>query len=227
MLGHDKAYSHPSTRQHLRSLKIPHTIPERSDQIARRKSKSRNGGRPPGFDAETYKNRNTVERGFSRLKQWRGIATRYDKYAVTYLGGVTLAAAVIYHRVPSRPPGPSEQRHPGRPWRSALPATHPRNPNPRNSRTSPGLTRYPRIRVRTNQSDRVDLRRRKAQAAGHQGPGFRARVAMAFKLIESAQHRWRAVNAPNLVPLVRAGATFIKGKLVERPAEPGGDQQVA
>ncbi len=39
---------------------------------------------------------------------------------------------------------------------------------------------------------------------------------MAFKLIEAAQHRWRAVNAPHLVALVRAGATSEKGKLVER-----------
>jgi len=49
------------------------------------------------------------------------------------------------------------------------------------------------------------------------GPGSRAAgVAMAFKLIESAQHRWRAVNAPHLVALVRAGARFEKGKLLER-----------
>jgi len=40
---------------------------------------------------------------------------------------------------------------------------------------------------------------------------------MAFKLIESAQARWRMVNAPHLVALVCAGATFINGKLVERP----------
>jgi putative transposase len=40
---------------------------------------------------------------------------------------------------------------------------------------------------------------------------------MAFKLIEAAQDRWRAVNAPHLVALVRAGATFKRGKLVERP----------
>jgi len=61
------------------------------------------------------------------------------------------------------------------------------------------------------------------------GPGSRAAgVAMAFKLIESAQANWRAVNAPHLVALVRAGAVFKKGKLVERPAaESGGDQQVA
>jgi putative transposase len=59
------------------------------------------------------------------------------------------------------------------------------------------------------------------------GPGSRAAgVAMAFKLIESAQARWRAVNAPHLVALVRAGARFEKGKLVERPDESAGDQQV-
>jgi putative transposase len=52
------------------------------------------------------------------------------------------------------------------------------------------------------------------------GPGSRAAgVAMAFKLIESAQARWRAVNAPHLVALVRAGAEFKHGKLVERPDE--------
>jgi hypothetical protein len=40
---------------------------------------------------------------------------------------------------------------------------------------------------------------------------------MAYKLIESAQRRWRMVNAPHLVALVRSGATFVNGKLVERP----------
>jgi transposase-like protein len=50
------------------------------------------------------------------------------------------------------------------------------------------------------------------------GPGSRAAgLAMAFKLIESAQDRWRAVNAPHLVALVRAGARFEGGQLVERP----------
>ncbi|MEO3929745.1 IS256 family transposase [Micromonosporaceae bacterium B7E4] len=52
------------------------------------------------------------------------------------------------------------------------------------------------------------------------GPGSRpAGLAMAFKLIEAAQDRWRAVNAPHLVALVRAGATLVSGHLVERPAE--------
>ncbi len=95
----DKAYSHDSTRTRLRQLKIAHTIPERSDQIARRKNRGRNGGRPPAFPGRIYKHRNTVERSFNRFKHWRAIATRYDKYALSYLGGVTLAATVIYHRV--------------------------------------------------------------------------------------------------------------------------------
>ena len=60
------------------------------------------------------------------------------------------------------------------------------------------------------------------------GPGSRAAgVAMAFKLIEAAQARWRAVNAPHLVALVRAGAKFNKGVLVERPDESGGEPQAA
>jgi len=42
---------------------------------------------------------------------------------------------------------------------------------------------------------------------------------MAFKLIEAAQDRWRAVNAPHLVALVRAGARFEGGQLVERTRE--------
>ena len=52
------------------------------------------------------------------------------------------------------------------------------------------------------------------------GPGSRAAgIAMAFKLIEAAQARWRAVNAPHLVALVRAGARFRNGVLVERPEQ--------
>jgi hypothetical protein len=50
---------------------------------------------------------------------------------------------------------------------------------------------------------------------------------MAFKLIQSAQARWRVVNAPHLVALVRAGARFDNGQLVKRPGESGGDRQAA
>jgi transposase-like protein len=60
------------------------------------------------------------------------------------------------------------------------------------------------------------------------GPGSKAAgIAMAYKLIEAAQDRWRAVNAPHLVALVRNGATFKHGKLVERPSRPGRAQPEA
>ena len=52
-------------------------------------------------------------------------------------------------------------------------------------------------------------------------------MAMACKLVEAAQARWRAVNAPHLVAFVRAGARFAKGHLVERPDESGGEAQAA
>lgn len=52
------------------------------------------------------------------------------------------------------------------------------------------------------------------------GPGSRAAgIAMAYKLVEAAQTRWRAVNAPQLVSLVREGAVFHNGKLLEHPTE--------
>jgi putative transposase len=58
------------------------------------------------------------------------------------------------------------------------------------------------------------------------GPGSRAAgLAMAYKLIESAQTRWRMVNAPHLVALVRAGVVFEKGVMAERSQE--GDKEVA
>ncbi len=94
----DKAYSHPSTRQELRSRRIRATIPERRDQKQVRTAKGSKGGRPPRFDPALYAERNTIERGIGRIKQWRGVATRYDKYALTFLGGVLLAATVQYRR---------------------------------------------------------------------------------------------------------------------------------
>jgi putative transposase len=92
----DKAYSHPSTRDELRRRRIRHTIPERCDQREHRAARGSRGGRPPSFDPARYAQRNTIERGFGRLKQWRGIASRYDKYALVFLGGVLLAATLQY-----------------------------------------------------------------------------------------------------------------------------------
>jgi transposase len=98
MLIADKAYAHDSTRRRLRRRGIAHTIPERSDQIARRAAKGSRGGRPPTFDKEIYRQRNVVERCFNRFKQWRDLATRYAKRAAIYRSSLLLIAAVIWLR---------------------------------------------------------------------------------------------------------------------------------
>jgi len=61
----------------------------------------------------------------------------------------------------------------------------------------------------------VRLRQRVTKGAGSREAG----LAMAFKLVQAAQDRWRRVNAPHLVALVRAGATFMDGQLRERSDE--------
>lgn len=92
----DKAYSSRAIRVELRSRKIQAVIPQPADQIGHRKKRGSAGGRPPSFDAKTYKGRNVIERSFNDHKQWRGIATRYDKLAVVYRGAVVLRAITIW-----------------------------------------------------------------------------------------------------------------------------------
>lgn len=94
----DKAYSSRANRELLRRRGITAVISEPADQKAHRKRRGKAGGRPPAFDATIYKQRNTVERGFNVFKQWRGLATRYDKLALTYRGGVVLRAITIWLR---------------------------------------------------------------------------------------------------------------------------------
>jgi transposase len=83
-------------RRALRRRGIPHTIPERVDQVARRAARGNTGGRPPNFDAQLYRHRNVVERCFNRFKQWRDLATRFAKRASIYQASLTLIAAVIW-----------------------------------------------------------------------------------------------------------------------------------
>jgi transposase len=84
-LAGDKGYSFPSARRLLRRRGIRSVIPTKSDQP-----------RQPSFDRAAYRGRNQVERSVGRLKQFRRVATRYDKRAVNYLAWVTLATTLIW-----------------------------------------------------------------------------------------------------------------------------------
>lgn len=92
----DKAYSSRDHRALLRARRIRAVIPERSDQQANRARRGSTGGRPVGFDAAAYRNRNVVERSYNRFKQWRGLATRYDKLAVIFRGAAILRSILIW-----------------------------------------------------------------------------------------------------------------------------------
>lgn len=80
----------------LRSGGIIAVIPERADQIGHRKNRGSRGGRPILYDVEDDKNRNVVERFFNRMKHWRALASRHDKKALIYRGGVVLAAILSW-----------------------------------------------------------------------------------------------------------------------------------
>ena len=92
----DKGYSSKAIRAWLRARGIACTIPERTDQIRNRLRRGSRGGRPPAFDKQIHKRRNVVERCFNHLKQWRGIATRYDKTIESYQAAVTLASLLMW-----------------------------------------------------------------------------------------------------------------------------------
>jgi len=92
----DKAYSSRAIRGHLRDRGIQSVIAEPGDQTGHRKRRGSRGGRPPAFDEIDYRERNVIERAFCSLKQWRGLATRYDKLAITYRAAAVLHATIIW-----------------------------------------------------------------------------------------------------------------------------------
>lgn len=94
----DKAYSNVRIRKHLRRRGIRHVIPEKSDHKAARRKRGSRGGQPAAFDKARYRARNSVERAINKLKQFRAVATRYDKRAYIYLGTVTAATLLIWLR---------------------------------------------------------------------------------------------------------------------------------
>jgi transposase len=72
----------------------------KEDQKKHRRARGSAGGRPAAFDAGRYKERNTVERCFAGLKQFRAVATRYGKREFMYQGTVDLASIRIWLRDP-------------------------------------------------------------------------------------------------------------------------------
>jgi transposase len=96
----DKAYSSKANRAWLRQRGIKAVIPVKEDQKNHRRARGRAGGRPPAFDKPFYKERNTVERCFGKLKQFRAVATRYDKREWIYQGTVDVASIRIWLRDP-------------------------------------------------------------------------------------------------------------------------------
>ncbi len=87
----DKAYSSRANRAWLRQHGIQAVIPVKKDQKKHRRDRGRAGGRPPAFDVSLYKKRNTVERCFSKLKQFRAVATRRQARA-HYQGTIDVAS---------------------------------------------------------------------------------------------------------------------------------------
>ncbi|PBC85918.1 MULTISPECIES: transposase [unclassified Streptomyces] len=80
-------------RTYLHRSGIKATIPERTDQLA---GGVRRRERPCGFNKAVYRRRNVGERCFHRLRQWRGIATRYDKHPDRHLAALTLASTLSW-----------------------------------------------------------------------------------------------------------------------------------
>lgn len=94
----DKAYSSAANRTYLRKRGIKAVIAVKEDQKNHRRSRGSRGGRPPAFDAGHYKDRNSVERCSGKLKQFRAVATRYDKRGQIYRGTIDVATIRIWLR---------------------------------------------------------------------------------------------------------------------------------
>ncbi len=92
----DKGYSSRRSAPGSAAAASPTRFPSGPTRSATGPGRGSRGGRPPAFDREAYKHRNVVERCFNRLKQWRGIATRYDKTVQSYEAAVTLASLLMW-----------------------------------------------------------------------------------------------------------------------------------
>lgn len=97
----DRAYGSRGNRAWLASRRIKTAIPIKTDQAAARLRKGRAGGRPPNFDTQRYRDRNTVERAVNKLRETRAVGTRYDKRDYIFRGTITVSAIRIWLRDPA------------------------------------------------------------------------------------------------------------------------------
>ena len=84
----------------LRQRGVKAVIPERRDQQNHRLRRGSAGGRPVTYDTVQYRDRNVIERSYEKFKQWRALATRYDKLAVIFRGGAILRSIILWLRSP-------------------------------------------------------------------------------------------------------------------------------
>ena len=94
----DKGYDGPSCRASLRARGLSHVIPEKIDLQSSRLRKGQRGGRPRRFDKTDYAGRNVIERCHLRMKQFRRLATRFEKRAAVFEAVVTLVSILLWIR---------------------------------------------------------------------------------------------------------------------------------
>jgi transposase len=84
-LAGDKGYSSPTARRRIRRRGIIPVIPTKSNEP-----------RDPAFDRAAYRERNRIERLINRLKQFRRIATRYEKRGINYAAMLTIGMSLLW-----------------------------------------------------------------------------------------------------------------------------------